>query len=89
MSAIVKPLIQSTKVKSGASDLVNVEMCSSITKVDVPAATGINREDEFKIVFQTMNDDNSPIYVDWKYKLVADRDADYAAIVALAATVLV
>jgi len=88
MSALAKPMIQSTKVTSGASDLVNVELCSSVTKTDVPAVPGRNTKAKYQLVFQTSDDSNSPIYVVWNYDVEASRDADHVSLVALAANVL-
>jgi hypothetical protein len=88
MSALAKPMIQSTKVVSGGSDMVNIELCSSVTKMTIPVVAGKNTKAKYQLVFHTADDSNSPIYVTWDYLLEADRDADHVSLVALAANVL-
>ena len=90
MSALTKPLIDSTKVISGASDMVNVEDVSSVTTTDKPAIVGRNEPAKFNIVFHMKeNGAGTPNFVTWKYDNKTDRDADLASIMTLASTTLV
>ena len=90
MSALVKPLVNSTKVIGGASDMVNVEFMSAITKTEKPSIVGRNEPAKWNIVFNvTDNGVGTPNFVTWKYDNYADRDADFASIMALASTTLV
>ena len=77
MSAIAKPLINSTKVVSGASDMVNVDLCVNITKAG-----------DTKIVFHTPNTIGAPVFTEWKYATTILRDEDFASILALASNTL-
>lgn len=89
MSALVKPLVHSTKVIGGASDMVNVENASAITKTEKPSIVGRNEPAKWNIVFNvTDNGVGTPNFVTWKYDNVTDRDADFVSIQTLASTVL-
>jgi len=90
MSAIAKPLIHSTKVIGGASDMVNIEQATAITKSAKPSIDGRNEQPKWNIEFN-MADNNvgTPNFITWKYDNVTDRDADFVSIQTLASTVLV
>lgn len=92
MSAIAKPLTFTPNSDAGAvSAVVNVEHIKDIAIADIPARTE-NGKPKYVINVVILNTDNQQKIVTWTYQTVANaqatRDADYAALVALAATSL-
>ena len=94
MSALAKPGIFTPNSDAGAvSAAVNLEFCKDIDTVDVPAyATSENNKPRFVINFHLLSTDNQTKTVTWVYSksatAEADRDADYAAALAIFATSL-
>jgi hypothetical protein len=90
MSALTKPLINSTKVIGGASDPINVEKVISIAATNKPSIAGRNEPPRWSLTFHfEENGAGTPNFIEWKYDNVVDRDADLASILTLASTTLV
>lgn len=95
MSALAKPLIHPTTADPAANGtlaVVNVEKIMSCSKVDVPAF-GNNPTASYKILFTVLDTDNQKKEVEWVYSkavatALADRDAAYTAIIALASNAI-
>ena len=92
MSAIAKPLTFTPNSDAGAvSAVVNVEFIKDISIADIPPRTE-NGKPKYVINVTILATDNQLKTVTWTYQTVANpqatRDADYAALVALAGTSL-
>jgi hypothetical protein len=83
MSAIATPMVHSTAVIGGSSDLVNVEVAQAVTRVTVDPVT--NQRGSYDIVFHFGG--GTPA-VHWKFVDEAARDAEYALLIAIISTVV-
>lgn len=85
MSALAVPFVFSTAVQSGASDMVNVEQVSAITRV-----TAEGQKNVYQIVFHLQNNGvGTPNWITWSYDRSPDRDADYDGLLAQIAAAVV
>jgi hypothetical protein len=87
MSAIVKPMIHTTTALTNPSEMVNIERCASISKVDTPSGPGSSKE-RFEIHFVLAVDPRTgvPGTVVWSYATAVARNTDYTDIIAAAST---
>ena len=95
MSAIAKPGLFTPNSDAGAvSEPVNLEMCKTITKEDIPSYTSNQNgptKPRYVIRFHMLGTDNQTKEITWVYSEVATpdtaRDTDYAdAVAAFAAS---
>lgn len=89
MSALTKPLIHTVNSDVAVSAVVNAENVHGVSKTNAPKI-GDNGKDKFYVNFNILGTDNQVKSVAWLYSdsatAEADRDADYAAAVALVST---
>ena len=89
MSAIAKPLIHSTAVVGGESEVVNVDQIMSMVKNDIPIVRPeLADRVKYTLEFAVLSTENQPRIVTWDYGFgaaaLAARDAGYTAALALA-----
>jgi hypothetical protein len=89
MSAIATPMIHTTSANVNPSEMVNIELCRGISKVDVVPPTGVNQQDRYSIIFHIGDSSTgNPATIKWSYALEATRDADYVLVLAAASAAI-
>ncbi len=89
MSAIATPMIHTTNALVNPSEMVNIELCRGIAKVDSVPPTGVNQRPTYDIVFHIGESaTGTPATIKWKYEDDTTRDADYLLVFAAASTAI-
>ncbi len=88
MSAISKPLINSTAVIGSDSEAIAIENIVTFSKVSIANPIGSSTPTS-QIVFIMKSIDTAPHTVIWKFVDDTARDAEYVKLLALVSTVVV